>query len=292
MRRKLVLAGLVLGLCGSAISAQNRVAEPYPNDVYCSSIVTSEAVPRDTYLISGDQSNIRVVFNEFDHVYINKGASQGVKVGDEFSVVRPVEETDKAEWTKWQFAILHKMGTMWEDEGRLKVVEVLPEVSIAQIEHACGYMQRADIVLPFTERPQPPLKTVTEFNHFAPPDGKGMAMIIEGQRFQSQVGKNDFVYVNLGNNQGVKVGNYFRIFRYTGTEHEYAFQTPRYAFDMNGDLGPTYGFGGVPKKWNWNDVPREVLGEGIVLRTGPNSSTVLITFSAREIYAGDYVELE
>ena len=39
-------------------------------------------------------------------------------------------------------------------------------------------------------------------------------------------------------------------------------------------------------------VPREVLGEGVVLRTAPNSSTVLITFSEREIFAGDYVEME
>ena len=39
-------------------------------------------------------------------------------------------------------------------------------------------------------------------------------------------------------------------------------------------------------------MPREDLGEGVVLRTGPNSATVLITFSLREIFAGDYVELE
>jgi len=35
-----------------------------------------------------------------------------------------------------------------------------------------------------------------------------------------------------------------------------------------------------------------VMGEGIVLRTGPNSSTVQLTFSREEIFAGDYVELE
>ena len=92
--------------------------------------------------------------------------------------------------------------------------------------------------------------------------------------------------------QGVKVGDYFRIFRYTGTQDETAYQTPRYSFDVDGDLGPTYGFGFAPKKWNSSNVPREVLGEGIVVRVGPNSSTVLVTFSSREMYAGDYVELE
>ena len=52
------------------------------------------------------------------------------------------------------------------------------------------------------------------------------------------------------------------------------------------------GFGAVPKKWNWSNVPREVLGEGIVVRTAPNSASMLVTYSLREILAGDYVELE
>jgi hypothetical protein len=61
---------------------------------------------------------------------------------------------------------------------------------------------------------------------------------------------------------------------------------------MDGDLGPSYGYGGVSTKFNWSNVPREVVGEGVVLRIAPNSSTVLITFSSREIFAGDYVEIE
>ncbi|MDQ1408503.1 MAG: hypothetical protein QOJ41_238, partial [Acidobacteriaceae bacterium] len=34
------------------------------------------------------------------------------------------------------------------------------------------------------------------------------------------------------------------------------------------------------------------IGEGIVINEGPNASTVLITHSSLEVYAGDYVELE
>jgi hypothetical protein len=290
MRGKIVLAGLFFGLCGVA-SAQNAT-EPFPNDVYCAGIVTTEAVPRDNYIISGQDSNTRTVFSRDDYVFISKGSSQGVKVGDEFSAIRSVEDPTKYEWTRWQNSILRKMGTVWEDEGRLKVVDVRPDLSIAQVERACGYVQRADIVLPFIERSEPPLKTVANFDRFAPANGKTLAMVITSPKFVAQLGKNDFVYVNLGNMQGVKIGDYLRIFRYTGTQHETAYQTPRYAFDVDGDFGPTYGFGVVPKKWNWTNVPREVLGEGVVVRTAPNSATVLITFSNQEIYAGTYVELE
>lgn len=291
MRGKLVLAGLVLGLSGAAASAQNMTAAPYPNNVYCTGVVTTEAVPRDTYIVSGEDSSMDIVFSDHDSVFINKGSSKGVKVGDEFSVIRPAEDPIKTEWTKWQFAILRKMGTVWEDEARVKVTDARPNVSIAKIEQSCGYIQRADVVVPFVERPQPPLKPV-RFDQYAQPDGKALAMVITGQKYFSMVGKNDIVYVNLGSGQGVKVGDYFRIFRYTGTQNETAYETPRFAFDVHGDFGPTYGFGGVSKKYDWTNVPREVLGEGVVLRTGPNSASVLITFSEREIYAGDYVEIE
>jgi hypothetical protein len=109
-----------------------------------------------------------------------------------------------------------------------------------------------------------------------------------------QAGRNDIIYVNLGNSQGVKVGDYFRIFRFQGTQHETAYQTPRYSFDQEfgSASGGIVGFGSVPRKYNWTNVPREDIGEGIVLRTGPNSATVLITLSLREIYSGDYVEVE
>jgi len=292
MRPKVFVAGLILSLSGAIAAAQGRPEAPTAGQLYCSGIVTTDHVPRDTYVITGQQSNYRLTFNEGEYVYINKGSSEGVKVGDQFMVVRPVEDSNPVDWTKWQAAILHKMGTVWEDESRVKVVVTEANVSIAQVVHSCTYVQRGDIVLPFTERPSPPLKSEASFDQFAPPNGKPLAMVIVGKRFQTALGRNDVMYVNLGVNQGVKVGDYFRIFRYEGTENELAYQTPRTAFDMEGYLGPTLGLGESPKHWNWSNVPREDIGEGVVLRAAPNSATVLITFSLIEIYPGDYVELE
>src|SRR4029077_3412669 len=79
--------------------------------------------------------------------------------------------------------------------------------------------------------------------------------------------------------------------RYQGTEHETAFQIKRVAFEIEPEFGEA-GFGAVPKKWNWSNVPREVLGEGVVVRTAPNAASVLVTYSLHEVLAGDYVELE
>lgn len=296
MRGKLVIAGVALALSGLAAVAQDQApsqaAVPIENDLYCSGIVTTAHVPESTYVISGEESNYEISFHMGDYVFINRGEAQGAKIGDEFSVIRPEVDPIDFEWTKWQYSILHKMGTVWADEGRVKVVVVKKNTSIAQINHACDDIQRGDIVVPFEERTAPSLKSGENFDRFAPESGKAKAMIIEGKRFEQAAGTNDIVYVNLGNSQGVHAGDYFRVFRYTGTEHETAYQTPGFAFDIEGQWGPTFGLGAAPSKWDWSNTPREVLGEGVVVRTSPNASTVLLTFTLREVYPGDYVELE
>lgn len=292
MRGKIVLAGLILALCAGIAPAQDVSAVANENDLYCSGVVTTEAVPRDSFVITGEEADTTLTYALGDTVYVNKGSNQGIRVGEVFSVIRPTVDAGNVEWTKWQYSTLKKMGTMWEDEGRLTITVVRPDVSIAQITHSCNDIQRGDIVLPFIERPTPPGKTDLHFDRIAPANGKPLAMVMVGKKYAEEVGTRDIVYVNLGNLQGVRVGDYFRIFRYTGMHHEVAYQDPRFAFDVDRDLGPTWGFGGVSKKYNWSNVPRQDVGEGVVLRTGPNSSTVMITFSNREISAGDYAEVE
>jgi hypothetical protein len=110
-------------------------------------------------------------------------------------------------------------------------------------------------------------------------------MVVAGKDYGQVSGKLSPVYVNLGTNQGVKVGDYFRIFRYQGSMAETVVQVKDYQYAI-------YGFGSAPSRYSWNDLPREVLGEGIVISTSRNSSTMVITVSTLEIYAGDYVEIE
>ena len=285
MRVKTGYLALLIALASVTAAGQQAPSVPKASDIYCSGVVTTEAVPRDTYLISGEQSNLRVFFEQGNLVYINRGSSQGVKVGDEFLVLRRVKERLKYQWFSWQPFLMHAMGTTYADLGRVRVVQVESKVAIAQIVFSCDFMQRGDIVRPFAERPAPPLKTEAKFDRFAPVSGKKTGMLVTTKNFGQVAGANAIMYVNLGSAQGVKVGDYFRIFRYQGTRHESAYQSYGMAYKL-------YGFGSTPQRYKWDDLPREVLGEGIVLRVGPNASTVLITFSLRDVYVGDYVELE
>jgi hypothetical protein len=110
-------------------------------------------------------------------------------------------------------------------------------------------------------------------------------MVVSGKDASDVYGRNNVVYVNLGANQGVKVGDYYRIFRYQGSRSETVPQTKDFQYMI-------YGFGTAPAKYQWNDLPREVIGEGIVFNVSHNSSTMMITFTSSEVYAGDYVEIE
>jgi len=287
MRAK--LAALCISVFASAgiCSAQTAAATPQADysSVYCSGFVTDQKVPDATRLVSSEQSGVKIIYGRGDYVYINRGLDKGVRVGDRYSVVRAEQDPSQVYWFKWQAKLWKAMGTHYLDEGQLRIVNVQPKTSVAQVTLSCDYMQRGDIVVPYEERPEPAFRDASQFDFFAPVSGKPVAMVVESKDYQQSAGRGSTVYVNLGTNKGVKVGDYFRVFRYQGSLAELAPQTKGYQDRL-------YGFGSSPGRYTWNDLPREVLGEGIVLNVSRNSATVLLTYSRSEIYAGDYVEIE
>jgi hypothetical protein len=296
-----IAAGMGLGmlLAGASAWTQNSPqsqavssTQPVPtatspdfSAIYCSNFVTSDRLAGESRMISGEESNTKLVFALRDLVSINKGANQGVHIGDRYSVFRPEEDPAKVQWFKWQNKLMKAMGTLYKDTGQLKVVNVQPNVSVAEIIFACDYLQRGDFISPLQDRPSPPYKPAETFDIFAPVSGKSVGMLVVGKDFSQVYGKFSTVYVNLGTSQSVKVGDYLRIFRYQGSHAELAPNYDDYQYAM-------YGFGTTPVKYKWNDLPRDVLGEGIALNVGPNSATILITVARMDIYAGDYVEIE
>lgn len=295
------MRAIVTGLClsmvfGTAICrAQDAPAaaapavpsfgQPDASSVNCSGFYTDQKVPDEMRLISGEQSSFKIIFSSGEYVYINRGMNQGVRVGDRFSVVRPQGDPLKVNWFKWQARLTRAMGLPYVDLGQLQVVKVQPAVSIAQVSFSCEMMRRGDIVRPYIERPAGPFKDASQFDHFAPVSGKPVAMVVTGKDGTQLGGMHSTIFVNLGSAQGAKVGDYFRIFRYQGTRTESAPTDRDYQYKL-------FGYGSTPQRYEWKDLPREVLGEGIVLNVSRNSSTVLITHSTIEIFAGDYVEIE
>jgi hypothetical protein len=286
MRSKFITFGLILGMAAGVAAGQTPRRTTVDNTaMYCSGTVTNDKIPQDSYIISGEQSVDKVAFVVGQLVYINRGSAQGVKVGDEFLVMRPVKDDLKEVWFKGQLELMRAMGQTWADLGRLKVLHVGDKVSTAEVASSCDYIQRGDIILPFQERPAPPLKQNAEMvDPFAPATGK-TGMVVSSKYFGQASGTNSIVYVNLGATQGVRVGSYLRVFRNQGRGVSTIYQNKNTEYKL-------FGFGSTPVAYEWPGLPREILGEGIVLRVSGNTATLMLTAVRHEIYHGDYVELE
>jgi hypothetical protein len=254
------------------------------SDVYCSGFVSDPKVPDDIRVISGEQSNYKIAFVNGEYVFINRGEDKGVKVGDRFTIVRP-DHDEANEWIKGQYKQQKEVGTLYRDAGQVRVVNVQPKTSIAKVEFTCGYLLRGDIARPFEERPLPAFKEASTFDFFAPVSGKPVGKVVATRDNPQALGRGDTMYVTVGATKGLKVGDYMRAYRYQGTRDEYAADVPGIQYKLEG-------FGGSPTKYEPKDLPREVLGEGIVLNVTKNAATVLITYTRVPLYTGDFVEIE
>ena len=283
MLRKFIYLIVVVALTG--VAQAQVLTTPSESDMYCGGVVTTQRPPSEPYVISGAESDVRTTFHQGNIVFISRGANQGVKVGDQFLVSRAVDEALGYPWFVGQESLLKAMGQTYADLGRLRVVSVQPNTSSAEVVFACNYLQRGDLLQAFAERPAPQYKPDQALDLLAARSGKAQAMIVTTKDFGQVAGQGTTVYVNLGSAQGVKVGDYFRVFRYQGDHSESVYAVKDTGYKL-------FGFGATPKPYESSDLPRDILGEGIVLRVGPNAATVLITSSQRAMFAGDYVEIE
>ena len=277
---------LVLTLLATAVSgaAQARGAAATPNDLYCSGVVRTQPVPRDTHIISGEDSYAMTGYAQGDKVFINRGSSHGTSVGDEFTVIRQVKDTSPTTWFRGQGTLKRAMGHLWQDVGRVKVSEVRSSVSIAEVTFTCDMLQRGDTIRPFAAMSSPAFPE-GPIDAFGQPTGKSVGMVVFSKSYGQMVGTYDIVYVNLGSAQGVKEGDHVRLFRYQNSTHEVPYRPRGTAYQL-------WGWGSTPLRYTWGDLPREVLAHGVVLRVGENAATVLLTSSLKDIYLGDYVELK
>src|SRR5258707_13858694 len=151
MRVRIAALSLMAVVGGGASSAQEIrtapkvVTAPDYNTVNCSGFVTDQKVSEEFRLVSGEQSNYKLTWTSGDYVYINRGQDKGVRVGDRFSVVRPDDFAGDTPWFKWQGKLMKAMGTTYIESGQVRVVNVQPKVSVAEVIFSFDYIQVRDI---------------------------------------------------------------------------------------------------------------------------------------------------
>jgi len=137
------------------------------------------------------------------------------------------------------------------------------------------------------------------FDRFAPANGKLSGRIVLGKDFDGVMGTGMKLYLNMGSNQGVKVGDYFRVVRsYTATLKD-PVDSLSFKAQTSEDTQmrpPTFEATGFTRKKGPNihvgDLPRRAVGELVVLNVTPTASSAMVVFALEDVYAGDTVELD
>jgi len=257
-----------------ALGQQTPSASPIPaatpSQANCTGFITTN-VPTDVIVIDGANNDLEEAYRQFgmhDSIYLQNRRNGNFSVGEEYSIVRLAKipfRTTRYEGEQWA---IHKLGEPYEDVGRAKVTVVTPKGAVAEVTFACGPISRGDIALPYQPRTIPEY-TPTELDRFPLPNDKIHGTIKAAQNNFASVGIGDIVYLDIGLKQGAQVGQRYRV----------------YYVPAAAALGHHTLLGYPP-------MPRETVGEIVVLSAQERSAAAIIVSSVRDINVGYGVELE
>jgi hypothetical protein len=186
-------------------------ARPFPATeevtLQCAPYIPTEAEDRSFHIIGSEQGKARIAFADRDIVYVNRGSSAGVKAGDVFNALRPVEKIKHPVTGK-------PLGTKIMVTGWLRVILAQENASTAVIEQACSEITEGDYLRPFEKRPVPMVMHQPTPDRTEPPSGKTRGYIVDlGSEKSLVAGAGHIATIDLGSADGVAPGNMLTIFR-------------------------------------------------------------------------------
>lgn len=257
-----------------------------PSDMYCAGFITTQTIPETSYIAAGWNSPDQTHYaGATDFVYIEGGSA--FKAGDKVQILRRVRDPNHYELYRGEKKAIAEVGQPYFERGYVRVLEVQKNVAIAVPELSCGDMVPGDLAIPLVEREKPVLHSVP-VDRFAVPNGKPTGRIVMTNEFDSVVGTGQKVYLNIGEDRGLKVGDYLlatRTYPYTNRDPVDGLST--LAIDMEDTQKKP------PKlaKDKIHELPRKTLGNMVVLTVHHKSATAMILTALEDIHAGDGVEL-
>lgn len=283
-------------------------------DLYCAGFIQYVPAPINPEIVGSEQEQEQRVFAEGDYVFINAGSQQGVRVGEEFAIVRPRGRmssrfTSKKGW----------LGVYMQELGRLRVVNVKDRVSVALISNSCDTILLGDLLRQVNNRVAPVERAEVLLDRFAEPTGKQRGRIVLARDSRIMLSRNHVVYIDLGAEDNVKAGDFLTIYRPMGTGNLTRIENEEIALARSkGFEGDRFGGGeyslqakrvkdysNMPGLFSKDEpittreirrrrphVPRKVVGELVILNVQTRTATAIITRVAQEIHTGDFVELQ
>lgn len=276
------------------------------NNLYCAGYVQHSPIETSNRLVGAVEEQELFNYAQNDVVYLNIGSSKGARVGDTFSVVRPKGKVE----TRWTSK--GDLGFYVQEVGLVELIRVKNEVSVAKVKMSCDSMMLGDLVQPMPQRSSPMHQARGPLDRYADPSGKAVGRLFMARDGQEAITRDQIVYIDLGADNNVRVGDYLTVFRPLGKGHLFisdekettsardeGYQSRVYrggkfsnqAARKSGDQARGKVVTTEAAKAGRPDI-RKIVGEILVLNVKEKTATAVITRTAQEIHTGDWVELQ
>lgn len=272
-----------------------RVQTPTNADLYCAGFVSKE-LPNANFVAGGLQSPSSTKFVNGDMIFLAGG---GYQAGQQYTIVRELRDANRYELFPGQHAVLNAAGQPYAELARVRIVDTRSKMAIASVEFSCEPVNPGDIAIPFAEKSAISFHLPLRFDRFAPSNGKASGRIVMAKDFDSELGTGMKVYMNVGANQGVKAGDYFRAVRsYAAAKNDpvdalsFKASTAEDTQKNPPTVEPTMLNHGKGPAIHAADFPHRAVGEIVILSTTPTTATGMIVFALEDVHVGDGVELD
>ncbi len=273
-----------------------RVQTPSNADLYCAGFLSKSLLPNANFVAGGLQTPNTTKFVNGDMVYL---AGSGYATGQQYTIVRELRDLNRYELYPGYRSALQSAGQPYAELGRVRIVDTRSKMAIAQVEFSCDPVNPGDIAIPFAEKQPVMFHPPQRFDRFAPPSGKLSGRIVMAKDFDSVLGTGMKAYLNVGSNQGVKVGDYFRAVRSYEADLKDPVDSLSFKASTSEDtqrrppaIEPNFLTRTKGPVIHVRDLPRRAVGEIVILGTTPTTSTGMIVFALEDVHVGDAVELD
>lgn len=277
------------------------------NNLYCAGYIQSSPVNTSMEVVGAEDEADQYVFAQGDNLVINAGQNKGINEGDKFSVIRPRGKF-KSRWSDKK-----NLGFYVQEVGMIEIVKVKEKVSIARVKTSCSTMLLGDLLVPMPSREGLIYRERPVLDTFADSSGKISGRIVLARDGQEMVSRDQIVYIDLGEENNLQVGDYLTIYRPLGagnlfdhaekealTVRERNFQSGKYrgsefshqAPRMSGSQAEGSIVTSEEAKSRRPKNLRRVIGEIVVLNVKEKTATAMVVRATQEIHTGDFVELQ
>lgn len=281
-----------------------RVQTPTSADLYCAGFIGKKVESKDKFVAGGLESPFTTQFANDEAIFLN---GKGYGAGQEYTVIRELRDPNQYEMFAGQTAAIRAAGQPYEEIARIQVVDTRSKMAVARVEFSCDTVVPGDFVIPFVEKPASAFHAPMRFDRFVPANGQASGRIIMAKDFDSQLGTGGKVYLNIGANQGLKVGDFVRAERsFDAVSRDpndslsfyAAMADPNQAHQPNMVASSGLSFANLDRYHSSGpdvhiaEMPRKAVGEIVIIGTTPTTATGMIVFALEPVYVGDRVELD